>query len=153
VRCVSRTLPHNPLLQPHLELDPDPMQERLSHENLRVYHVAIEFLALAVSLMERFPKGHSHLVDQLRRAALSIPLNIAEATGKPSAADNARYFAIARGSALECGAILDACLIMKLAENADVTRGKALLIPLVAMLSKLCRRLPPQKTGQDQDHV
>jgi hypothetical protein len=37
---------------------------------------------------------------------------------------------------------------MKLAEIVDVSRGKALLIPLVAMLCKLYRR---QKTDQDQD--
>jgi hypothetical protein len=34
-------------------------------------------------------------------------LNIAEAAGKPTAGDNRKHFAIARGSALECGAALD----------------------------------------------
>jgi four helix bundle protein len=42
---------------------------------------------------------------------MSVPLNIAEGAGKPSTADRARYHGIARGSAMECGALLDVCLV------------------------------------------
>jgi len=115
------------------------MQRRLSHENLQVYQLAIRFLASATHMVNLFPRGNSLVADQLRRAALSVPLNIAEAVGKPSPADNARYFAIARGSALECGAILDACGNLQIADSVDILRGKEELLSIVAMLSKLCR--------------
>lgn len=111
----------------------------LSHENLRVYQVAIEFLALAAAVIEAFPKGHASLADQLRRAALSIPLNIAEGAGRKSKPDSARFFAIARGSALECGAILDACAVLNVADSARCRRGKELLVAAVSMLSSLSR--------------
>ena len=113
---------------------------KLSHEKLDAYQVAVQFLAWSTNLSNSFPsRGHSSLADQLRRATLSIPLNIAEAAGKSSRADSARYFAIARGSALECGAVLDACVILTLAIPPHVEEGKNLLIRIVSMLSKLCR--------------
>jgi four helix bundle protein len=111
----------------------------LSHERLDAYQVAIQFLAFSTELVRTFPKGHSALADQLRRAALSVPLNTAEAVGKTTKNDSARYFAIARGSALECAAIIDACEILSLLDPARKAQGKALLGRVVSMLSKLCR--------------
>jgi len=111
----------------------------LAHERLDVYQRAIEFLALSVKVLETFPRGHGNLVDQLRRAALSIPLNIAEGVGKNTTDDQRRYFAIARGSAMECAAILDACRILKLVEAAQVEQGKGLLERVVGILTKMCR--------------
>ncbi len=51
---------------------------KLHHEQLDAYKAAIEFLALATTILARYPKGKGTLKDQLRRASLSIPLNIAE---------------------------------------------------------------------------
>jgi len=44
------------------------------------------------------------LRDQLHRASISVVLNIAGGAGRFSAPDKARFSAIARGSATECGA-------------------------------------------------
>src|SRR5437660_9099584 len=51
----------------------------LSFRKLDVYRCAIEFLALTAEAAEQIPRGNAVLLDQLRRAAVSIPLNIAEA--------------------------------------------------------------------------
>ena len=78
-------------------------------------------------------------MDQLKRASLSIVLNIAEASGKTTRADNARFFSIARGSAMECGGVLDACRVLGLANPRQVEDGEDLVVRIVSMLSKMCR--------------
>ena len=111
----------------------------LSFQRMDVYRRAIEFLALAIELTDGIPRGHAALVDQLRRAASSVPLNIAKAAGRTGEADAARHFAIARGSAMECAAALDVGLLLKVVDGARHARGCELLERVVGMLTKLCR--------------
>ena len=85
----------------------------LAHEKLDVYQCAIQFLALAVTAIENLPSGYASIADQLRRAAFSIVLNIAEGCGKTSVTDKKRFYSMARGSAMECGAIFDALHVLK----------------------------------------
>jgi four helix bundle protein len=76
------------------------------HEKLVAYQ---EGLALAVELSEKCDKEIRNyaLKDQMSRAALSIPLNIAEGTARRTPKDRMHFFVIARGSTAECGAMLD----------------------------------------------
>ncbi|MSP63128.1 MAG: four helix bundle protein [Myxococcales bacterium] len=69
----------------------------LAHQKLDVYRRAIELLALASQIATSAPRGNSFLTDQLKRAALSIPLNIAEGAGRFGAPDGARFHSIAPG--------------------------------------------------------
>ena len=110
----------------------------LSHEKLDVYQRSIEFLAAALLIAEKLPRGQAPLADQFRRAAMSIPLNIAEGSGRaPGSADRARFRGIARGSAMECGAILDVVRLLDVAPDADSAQAKSLLTRIVEMLSKM----------------
>ena len=54
-------------------------------------------------------------------------------------ADAARAYAIARGTAMECAAVLDALLVLKVVEPETHRRGLEILARIVAMLTKLCR--------------
>ena len=110
----------------------------LDHEKLDVYQRSTEFFALAVQILDNLPKGNSILSDQLKRASLSIPLNIAEGAGKVSALDKQRFYAIARGSAMECGAVFDALKILSMVESDRYEQGKELLERVVAMLTRMC---------------
>jgi four helix bundle protein len=111
----------------------------LDHERLDVYQCSIQFMAIAFTVIEALPRGHSAIADQLRRAASSIPLNIAEAAGKTSGNERAHHHAIARGSAMECGAVLDVVRFLNVVPADELNRGKELLVRTVAMLSKMCR--------------
>jgi len=108
---------------------------------LDVYRCAVTFLGVASTLAERMPRGHSALADQLRRAALSVPLNIAEGSGKGTMEDREarRYYAIARGSALECAAIVDALQALRLVLGDEADRAQELLERVVSMLTKMAR--------------
>jgi four helix bundle protein len=111
----------------------------LDHEKLDVYQCSIAFFALAVQVIEAIPRGNSILSDQLIKASLSIPLNIAEGAGKTGHADKKRFYAISRGSAGECGAIFDACNILGIIEYGKYQQGKELLKRILEMLTKMCK--------------
>jgi four helix bundle protein len=88
------------------------------------------------SLLDRLPRAHGTLADQLRRAALSVPLNIAEGSGK-GGRDAARFYTIARGSALECAAVMDVLEALAVVEERELRELRELLERVVAMLTKL----------------
>ena len=73
------------------------------HERLIAYRVARELL-IAVQAARI---SHLGLRDQALRAALSVGLNIAEATQRPGRADQRRVYGIARGEAAETMAAVD----------------------------------------------
>ena len=109
----------------------------MNFKKLEVYRFAIQFVALTQKILPAIPRGYGDIQDQLKRASLSIPLNIAEASGKTSPRDQKRYFAIARGSTMECAAIVDVLQVLKLGKDADFNQANRLLGSLVCMLSKL----------------
>jgi len=74
-------------------------------------------------------------------ASLSVVLNIAEAGGRRSRRDKARYYAIARGSATEVAALLDVLALRRLASPAAVRTGRRLAIRIVQMLTRIDQRL------------
>jgi four helix bundle protein len=79
------------------------------------------------------------MADQLRRASFPIPLNIAEGSGKSTGPDQRRFFAMARGNAMECAAITDACQALSLLDPSRAQEADELLLSAVRMLSKICR--------------
>lgn len=112
---------------------------QFTHERLEAYRVAKEFLALAQVVLDGMPRAGSTLRDQLSSAAESVLLNCAEGAGRRSGRDKARFFDMARGSAEECAAILDALAIRRLATSELVRDGRALLLREVRLLSGLAR--------------
>ena len=59
-------------------------------------------------------KLERYVIDQLGRASFSVPLNIAEGSGKFSKADRKNYFTTARASLFECVAVLVILVILLL---------------------------------------
>ena len=109
------------------------------HEKLDVYRAAIEYVGWAYRFCEALA-GHRNAKDQLLRASQAIPLNIAEGNGKGTDGDRRRYFEIARGSALECGAVQDVLQVCGALTAEENEKNKALLDRIVAMLTKLGQR-------------
>jgi len=118
-------------------MNDEPSQYQLGHERLDVYQCALQFLALATDTIGKLPNGSRVSIDQLDRASLSIVLNIAEGAGKITSADKHRYFASARGSAMECGGIFDVLLLQKKIDVPIHQQGKRLLVRIVSMLTKM----------------
>ena len=53
--------------------------------------------------------------------------------------DRSRFHAIARGSAMECGAIIDILTLMDICPATELADAKQLLVRIVSMLSNMCR--------------
>lgn len=77
-------------------------------KDLEVYKKSLDW-AEEVEALSRTLKGRiSHpFIDQLVRASLSIPLNIAEGNGRWHHADKRQFFYIARGSTFECVPVIE----------------------------------------------
>ena len=114
-----------------------PNQPALDHEKLDVYQASLRFVAVAEGVAEGLPRGRAYVADQLRRAALSILLNIAEGAGEFSRKDKARMYRMARRSGAECGAMLDMALDAGMGDRETLMRAKELLVRIVAMLVRL----------------
>ena len=111
----------------------------LGYQRLDVYQCATQLLAHCARLSQNTPKGFPSLTDQLRRASLSVPLNIAEGAGRRTATDAARFYGIARGSAMECGAILDAFAAVGGGDSEELEEARRLVVRVVEMLTRMCR--------------
>src|SRR5512141_3239645 len=117
------------------------------HERLDAYRASIDFLVQADALATSLPKGRAYLADQLRRAASSIPLNIAEGAGEFAGADKARFYRMARRSATESAAILDACRVLALIDATASQTGRGLLLRVVAMLTAMVVKISGSGSG------
>jgi four helix bundle protein len=114
------------------------MKIYFDHEKLDVYQEAIDFGGWVAEFLASI-SAKAAAKDQLDRASTSIPLNIAEGNGKFSAKDRARFFEVARGSALECAACLDVLLARRLAAGQEIEPQKERLARIVQMLIGLLR--------------
>ena len=109
-------------------------------EKLEVYQRAVDLAEKIAALTETFPvKGYYHLIDQLRRASLSISLNIAEGNGRWHAKERKNFFWIARGSVFECVPLLELCKREKLITEESCAELKAELEVLSKMLTALIK--------------
>lgn len=73
-----------------------------SYRDLIAWQRGVAFVVACYRATKHFPKEELYgLVSQLKRAAVSIPANIAEGHGRSSRADYARHVAIAYGSLME----------------------------------------------------
>ena len=78
-----------------------------------------------------------NMVQQIRRAALSVKLNLAEGCSRKSTIERKRYFTIARGSVIEIDAALETAVDLSYITAGDLEKTGKLLNDCFAMLSKM----------------
>ena len=84
-------------------------------KNFRTYQLAKEFYKVAVGL-----KMKGSIKNQFDRALLSIPLNLAEGSAKPSSKERRKFYYIALGSFREVQTILELIGNDMLISQADI---------------------------------
>lgn len=80
----------------------------LNHQKLDVYQVSKKFVLECYKLTKALPAEEKFgMISQIRRAALSVHLNVAEGSSRKSETERKRFYEIARGSVIEIDAALD----------------------------------------------
>lgn len=77
------------------------------------------------------------MVQQIRWAALSVKLNLAEGCSRRSATERKRYFEVSRGSVIEMDAALETGVDLNYFKIGDLEKAGELLNKCFAMLSKM----------------
>ena len=115
-----------------------PQAPVLDVDRFDCYQLALEFQAHAAGLLRR---GAGSLRDQFDRASASIALNVAEGFGRRARREKAHFYCVARGSTLECVAVIDLAARRGLAEATACAEGRLMLVRLVQMLTRLEQRM------------
>jgi four helix bundle protein len=110
------------------------------YRDLKVWQKSMSLCEEVYALIKMFPAEECYaLCDQLRRAVVSIPSNIAEGNGRDSRTEYARFLAIARGSVFEVQTQLELAERFKyIVVPEDV---KTLITRISKMLFSLTRKL------------
>ena len=128
-------LPSAPMLRCMADLDSSARVGIRSHRDLRVWHLGLELTKRIFALTRGFPEDERFgLALQLRRAAVSVPSNIAEGHARGSARDYGRFVRMALGS---IGEMETQLLIARDLPRVDVAEVDATL----AVLTRVCQML------------
>lgn len=115
-----------------------PLRAAFTFENLDVYKRALKFATdIDAILSDQNYSINRGLADQLSRASLSIPLNIAEGNGRWHQADKRQFFWIARGSVFECVPLIEILKHKSCISVSAYTGYRSDLEALGKMLTKL----------------
>lgn len=113
---------------------------KLNHQNPDVYSSASLFVKECCKITATFPSEEKFaLVSQIRRAALSVHLNIAEGASRRSDVERKRYFEIARGSVIEIDAALDIASDLNHLVNYDTSMIEQALVKCFKILPGLVK--------------
>lgn len=112
----------------------------LDYRELDVWQLSMTLCENVYGLMRSFPQEERFaLCDQLRRAVVSIPSNIAEGNGRDSRIEYSHFLSVARGSLFEVQTQLDIAERLKYVEVPDET--KTLITRISKMLLSMARKL------------
>ncbi|MCK4752846.1 MAG: four helix bundle protein [Planctomycetes bacterium] len=110
-------------------------------EELMVYQKAMDFVNKVYLLTMDYPRDELFgLTSQLRRAAVSIALNVAEGSSRTKK-DFCRFIDMARGSVFECMAILKISVKQSYVKQSELDDFESDLTEISKMLSGLKRTL------------
>ena len=107
------------------------------HKNLHVYTIFRQLMKVCYKITLRFPEEKFNLVQQIRRAALSVKLNIAEGASGRSEAERKRFWEISRGSVIEIDPAAEAIADLDYLDEMALGEWGSLLNSCFALLTKM----------------
>ena len=118
------------------------MEKKYNYKDLDAYKESKALVLLVYALLKKFPREEQYaLCDQLRRAVISGPSNIAEGSGRTSSKDQAHFFEMAFGSLMEVDCQIDIAHDLGYITNEDEENVEKHVRAIAALLSGLRRKL------------
>ena len=109
----------------------------LAHTKLDVFIAGKQLVLSCYKVSKLLPQDERfNMTQQLRRAALSIQLNIAEGSSRKLPVER-RYYEISRGSVIEIDTVLDIATELEYFKKEDLMQTGELIIKTFKMLSKM----------------
>lgn len=109
-----------------------------SYKELIVWQKSMTLTSDIYKLTEKLPKTEIYgLSDQLRRAAVSVPSNIAEGYGRKTKKDFCHFLSISNGSCMEIETQLLICVQLKMLSDKDVENAVSSVNEISRMLTAL----------------
>ncbi|MCF8275840.1 MAG: four helix bundle protein [Flavobacteriales bacterium] len=94
------------------------MKKDWPHKKLVAWQEAMELVKLIYIFSSELPSDEKfNITSQLKRASVSIPLNLAEGAGRNSDKEFRHFLHIARGSLSEVNTVLDLCVLLGFCTN------------------------------------
>ncbi|MCU0653683.1 MAG: four helix bundle protein, partial [Candidatus Pacebacteria bacterium] len=90
------------------------MPNKFLFQDLVVYQRSLSFSIKACKIASDFPIKYSRIRDQIIGASTSIPLNIAEGSGRKSTKERINFYNISRSSVFECVPLFEICKSLEL---------------------------------------
>jgi len=113
-----------------------------SIENLQIWRKSMDIIPPVYILIKQLPPEEKYsLCDQMRRAAISIPSNIAEGHGRASDKDFVRFLSITKGSLNELRTQVYICKTLYATVTNDADKIICQLIELDKMINALMKSL------------
>jgi four helix bundle protein len=110
----------------------------LNHKSLDVYKVSHLMLLECYKITGQLPTEEKYvLVSQIRRASLSVKLNIAEGASRKSPAERKRFYEVARSSVVEIDSAMKAVVDLKYVALENLQNLGVLLNRCFSMLSNM----------------
>jgi four helix bundle protein len=110
-----------------------------SYKGLVVWQKAIDLVTDIYKLTRNYPPEELYgLVSQMRRAAVSIPSNIAEGSRR-TGSDRLRFFRIAYGSGAELETQIEISKKLEFTDNSTIEKTEKLLEEILKMLNVMLR--------------
>ena len=108
------------------------------YRNLKVWQKAMDLTVEIYSLVKLLPREETYaLADQMRRAVVSIPSNIAEGHGRNSDKEFIKFLSISRGSLLELETQIEICHRLRYFKTHQSDIASSLMIEISKMLNAL----------------
>ena len=114
------------------------METKYDYKQLEVYKESKRLVKMVYVLLKKFPKEEQYaLCDQLRRAVISVPSNVAEGLGRYSVKEQVHFFEIAYGSLREVDCQIDVACDLKYITKAEMEEVSELISHVSALISGL----------------